>query len=152
MAAEQWSGVDSVLQPCDLALRGCPILRHAELQRHICGFDELGLWRLGVRVDDMDREVICRPSGEEIIDGDLLIRRDLVIQAVRLFEACEAVELLLSHREPRVAGLIVELDLPSRVGSLWGDAVVFRDPDPALHDVPRGHARLHRECAGVDNG
>lgn len=54
-----------------------------------------------------------------------------------------AKEVLEGVSEPRVALLVVELELTPVVILVWGDAVVFGHAHTAAQDVARWCARVH---------
>lgn len=81
-----------------------------------------------------------------------LIWRELAVGLVVRVQARHAVQVVLLHGEPRVAGLVVQLHLPLLVGPLGRDPVVLRHPHPAAHDVTGGRTCLHGEVAAVDDG
>ena len=61
-----------------------------------------------------------------------------------------SVKILGAELEPRVLGLVIELNLPIVV-PLWRDAVVLGDTDPPAQHISRVRARLHRVRSRMDD-
>ena len=60
-------------------------------------------------------------------------------------------EIVERVRKPRVAFLVVKLELPLVIVLVWEDPVVLRDSDAAPQDVPRRSPRVHGEAPRVDD-